>query len=190
MSSKSKDLCEFDIQNAMFSRLFTGHIHICPNYTPRGWFECDMFAVTMAGYFVEFEIKISAADFRNDVKKSRDKRTIHDFCAHRLPEMERKHDLLAAKDKRGPSRFFYVLPENVVASSDVPEWAGIWRASRFGERVVLGMERKAPQLHKEMVDASVVHHLQKIFYYRFWNERRRKRGGSAISTTTIKEPEQ
>jgi outer membrane autotransporter protein len=40
-----------------------------PNYTPKNWFECDVMAVTKAGYLEEYEIKLSASDFKADSKK-------------------------------------------------------------------------------------------------------------------------
>jgi hypothetical protein len=40
---------------------------ICvPNYTPKDWWECDVFELTPAGYFREYEIKMTVADFRAD----------------------------------------------------------------------------------------------------------------------------
>ena len=44
--------------------------HCCmPNYTPRDWWECDVFCVSKAGYFTEYEIKLTAQDFRADAQK-------------------------------------------------------------------------------------------------------------------------
>ena len=40
-----------------------------PRYTPKGWWECDVFELTTSGYFREYEIKTSLSDFRNDAKK-------------------------------------------------------------------------------------------------------------------------
>jgi hypothetical protein len=37
------------------------------NFTPKGWWECDLAYLTKSGYL--FEIKLTAADFRKDGEK-------------------------------------------------------------------------------------------------------------------------
>ena len=172
-----KKLTEFEVQNALFSKLFQSNHHITPNYTPRGWWECDMFAVTKAGYFVEYEIKCTASDFRNDKNKERE--CWRDWESGKVTKdgaKHKKHDLIQSGYHKGPSKFYFVLPDGEVATDEVPQWAGVMRASRFEERVCIGLERKAPTLHRQMVHESVIHHVQSLFYYRFWNERRKDRG--------------
>ena len=56
-----------------------------PNYTPATWWENDLFQVTKAGYWVEFEIKRSISDYRADFKKSSS-----------WVDGQKKHDLLEA----------------------------------------------------------------------------------------------
>lgn len=170
-------LTEFNIQNSLTTRLFQDYHNIMPNYTPLGWWECDLFAVSRSGYFVEYEIKITSSDFYQDAKKERQQ--IRCPIGGKLvnaPTTENKHSMLARRSTQGPSRFYFVLPEGVVDTSEVPEWAGIMRASMFGGRTCVARERKAPTLHKVMVDPRIIHHVQKTFYYRFWNERRKDRG--------------
>lgn len=175
--SKKPELSEFDIQNSLFSRLFQSYHHVIPNYTPLNWWECDLFAVSKDGYFVEYEIKTSAADFYKDSRKTRNfDRGLLALNNPNINGEKNKHDLLASKSTLGPSRFYFVMPEGVISSDEVPDWAGIMRASKFGHRTCVGVERKAPRLHREMVNEAVIHHIQKLFYYRFWNERRKDRG--------------
>ena len=45
---------------------------VLPNYTPHAWWESDVFEITAAGYFVEYEVKISVSDFKADAKKRDD----------------------------------------------------------------------------------------------------------------------
>src|SRR5687767_6601665 len=92
-----------------------------PNYTPIRWWESDHYAVTKAGFAVEFEIKLSQADFKADALKQRDTRVMKDgwdivrdeqgkMVFH---EGEKKHDQLAARDTNGPSRFYFVVPADM-----------------------------------------------------------------------------
>lgn len=158
-----------------------GHEMICPNYTPLGWFECDMFSLTSAGYMVEHEIKLSRADFYADAKK------YHSVWngirgEGRAYSKPTKHQDLALGSDKGPSRFWYVMPLNLVPEADVPEFSGIlwlhpgkeyeaWDGSmrRNGSRLEVG--RAAPALHRVKCQEKVMNHLGTIFYWRFWNGR-------------------
>jgi len=57
-----------DIQRALILPRYRQST-VMPNYTPRGWWECDVFELTKAEMFVEYEIKLSRADFRADRNK-------------------------------------------------------------------------------------------------------------------------
>lgn len=62
-------ITELDIQIALWKDLQSSRDLVMPNYTPKKWFECDVMAVTKAGYLEEYEIKLSASDFKADAKK-------------------------------------------------------------------------------------------------------------------------
>lgn len=167
---------ELSIQLAIFAKLVSSHHHICPNLTPPGWFECDVFAITNAGYMHEFEIKLTKQDFKKDAEKSGGWRA----KAIGLPA---KYARIENRDEQGPSRFYYVLPEGIVDSADVPEWAGIHRATsgRFG--VVLRKEREAKIIHKKKVEPLIIERVSKTFYWRMWSAKKslslaRKKDGS------------
>jgi len=147
----------------------------CPNFTPVGWYECDIFAITKAGLFHELEIKLTVADFKADAKK-------HDRSPYRWTNghytkcdiSQSKHERLASHDVEGPSRFYFVVPEGLIEAKDVPEWAGL----RFLEQTTGGewydglhTVKKAPLLHKQKVGQPVRDKLTQSLYYRFWNER-------------------
>jgi RNA polymerase primary sigma factor len=53
-----------DIQAWLHQQRAATYAVLLPNYTPDKWHECDVFGVTRAGYFHEFEIKLTRADFR------------------------------------------------------------------------------------------------------------------------------
>ena len=151
-----------------------------PRYTPAGWWECDLAHVTKAGYLVEYEVKLTPADFRADAKKRQ--RNRYGYQGTRFNELEPgyKLDLLASGCPRGPCRFWYVMPRQMVALEQIPEWAGvIWvdqpksRATHSGRLAPWGVRwlwlqsvRKPRQLHRTKVDQEVVDHMKSVCYYR------------------------
>lgn len=166
----------------MIRRIITGRWRrnfVLPNYTPGGWWECDVFEVTAAGYFREYEVKTSRADFRADAGKAR-----AGWVTEEVPPEERltcpwnttrrvrrprvtKHELLAAGNPEGPSRFWYVVPEGLIVPADLPPWAGLIECylTRLGsvcEREV----RPAPKLHGEKPAPAVTAHARGICYWR------------------------
>lgn len=179
----SSRLLERQIQNKLHSILEDCFHHIIPNFTPKGWHECDMWAVSKAGYSFEFEIKVSKADFKKDAKKVENPRSFH--WGRDQKNVKTKHQRISESDIKGPNRFYYVLPEDVVTDEEVPEWAGIYRwrkeePSEGGEfklahrgGIAMWKEREAPMLSKESAPSDQIEQAGKAFYYRFWNERRR-----------------
>lgn len=169
------------IQNWLWWHLkLKGHEWMCPNYTPKNWFECDMFSVTKKGYFVEHEIKLSVADFKADAKKQWDKwNGKHGHEYERLTH--KKHDLLLGNHPQGPTRFFYVVPSGLIQRDDVPSWAGLLYADdlNLAERPVNKISfhevLEAPVLHREKFDPQMLTRLGVTFYWRFWTERRKEK---------------
>lgn len=114
---------------------------ICPRYTRVQWFECDVARITKAGYYLEYEIKVTAADFRADFKKSN----------HR----GNKHELLAAGSTYGPNRFWFVIPERLwgKVADLVPDHAGVRLCTgRWNFKTV----KEAPLLHNQKVPKFAV----------------------------------
>ena len=132
-----------------------------PRYTPMGWWECDVFQITKAGYWVEYEVKTSLADFRADAGKrrfSRDGGLI-------------KHDQLAARSTNGPSRFFFVAPRGLIALDMVPEWAGLIEVYGGNHRLTGEIRAKdAPRLHEEKANERMVASARECCYWRFHRE--------------------
>lgn len=165
LTERTIQRCIYMLNNKRFRVLL-------PNYTPLGWWECDLFGVTKAGYFHEFEIKLTVADFRRDSQKKR-----HDIRAwnNETGQIEvttpgaRKHSLIGQAP--GPSRFWYVVSEDMAGMGDVPSWAGlqvILDNNSGWARVV----KQAPQLHKAKIDDRVVRHALSVCYWRYWRERK------------------
>ena len=153
------------IQQALWRDLVVSHKIMMPNFTPSKWFECDMFAITKAGYWTEHEIKLSVADYKADAKKYQ--RRHYDGY-----EDTYKHAQLTVASERCPSRFWFVMPEDVASKIEVPEWAGlkVCAVSDSG-RVYVNEEKPAPRLHKIKATTELQNQVMLAAYYRFWNQR-------------------
>lgn len=118
---------------------------VMPHYTPDGWFECDLFELTEAGYTVEYEVKISRGDFFADSKK-------HQRRWDRTSNEDRylyKHDHLE-KGLALPNRFYYVAPKGLIQLDEVPVWAGFieMEMSEYSGHLFEKIVRHAPRLHE------------------------------------------
>ena len=119
-----------------------------PNYTPPDWFECDVFELTDAGFFREYEIKLTVSDFKADAKKSQRRKGV----------AMAKHDMLSRS--QGPVQFWYVTPVGMLTPQMLPPWAGLIEVDvhapdpkypqLFEHEVV-----KAPRLHNEKADDRI-----------------------------------
>ena len=120
-------------------------------------------------FFGEFEVKVSVSDFKADGKKERSGYAYEEGKYRKIPATT-KHDRLAARDPKGPCRFWFAMPEKIAEQVEIPEWAGM---ISFGERSMTGRVIKvAPQLHRQKVSDRVIDHAKGVFYYRYWNIRR------------------
>ncbi len=86
-------------------------------------YEMDCFKlIAKTQWVVEYEVKISRADYFNDFKKMRELGSKH------YPEIRGykklfKHD--AIREGLGPNRFFFICPEGLIKKSELP--ALIWK---------------------------------------------------------------
>lgn len=166
-------LSERNIQEALYWMLHQrNNRYICPNFTPVGWWECDMFAITESGYWVEYEIKLCIPDFKRDHKKSREIWKPWKPGVQQPMESEKKHNLMALGSDRGPSRFYYILPADMIKPEDIPEFAGLIEAWPNPNRSIsLMVKKKAPILHRTPAPQKVITQVHQSFYYRYWNLR-------------------
>lgn len=153
-------MCESHIQLSLFGRHRSAALIMLPNYTPVGWYESDLWVVTNSMYTVEYEIKVSHADFVADFKK------------------EAKHRRLATTQGANcrPTRFFYACPTGVIAPEEVPSYAGLvlfsWPHNRWTTAPPRAtFVRQAPRLGSSKFDDSEVRTMRRSSYYRYWNER-------------------
>jgi hypothetical protein len=165
-----------DIQRRLIADLHRRSF-VLPNYTPHGWWECDVFELTKAGYFREYEVKCSRGDFFNDAKKVK-----RPGRWSGKPTPPTKHEWLNASAVQGPTQFWFVVPgelvqdvgvRGIVMAAEVPYWAGLIVAtpnrSRQPWSVRLHHVKKAPRLHNQAPDARVAAHARGVTYWRFLN---------------------
>lgn len=158
-------LTERNVQTALWWKLHSSADLLIPNYTPDGWFECDLWYLSKRGYACEFEIKLTRNDFRSDALKSRD------LLSHmRVRQTVSKYDKLAQGSPDGPSRFVYVAPRGVIPLDELPPWAGLWEFNP-AYTITCKPTRNAPRLHKIEVPEKIRKHARGVFYWRFWNMR-------------------
>ena len=131
---------------------------VLSKFCPDGWLECDIFSVT-DGRWTEYEIKMSRSDVSNDACKRlfelpdgtlRQRHRVAHFELHDTTYW-RKHDLIASGDRRGPSKFWYVLPGWIMPADAVPAWAGLIEVYD-SPRVT----KQAPLLHDGRVSEHVM----------------------------------
>lgn len=96
-------------------------------------FEMDIFRLLSSGYICEYEVKVSRSDFFADFNKKFRK--------------ELKHDRL--KKGNGPNRFFFVVPENLINTEEVPKHCGL---IFFTKRSTFHIVKNAPLLHRLKYD--------------------------------------
>lgn len=84
--------------------------------------ESDYLAVTNNDYVYECEIKISRADFFNDLKNKKE-----------------KHQILESSEVSGskrPNYFYYAVPDGLIKPEEVPAYAGLIYVNPWGVNIV------------------------------------------------------
>ena len=171
-------MTEKDIQDRLIQDRYMRNF-VIPNFTPRGWWECDLFEVTKAGYFREYEIKTSVSDFKADARKEHiGKYKFVDGEMIRGRD-ELKHDLLSQGDPRGPVLFWFVTPVGLIDLTMIPGWAG-WievekiTTDHYGvpiryPKYNLKESKEAPRLHNQKLSDKVMDHAKGVCYWRMHN---------------------
>ncbi|MCK5610094.1 hypothetical protein KAR91_49935 [Candidatus Pacearchaeota archaeon] len=134
---------------------------VIANHYPLHWFECDFLRITNANYMYEYEIKLSRSDFHADKRKE------SCFRIDGKTEYINKHNQLKNGSVLGPSRFFFVVPTDMIKVDEVPEFAGLVYASQANGRVNLMVVKQAPILHKTKWDKVKIKKLAKSYQWRY-----------------------
>ena len=126
-----------DLVYALFQR-FANHRFLINNaYIFPGW-ESDFITVTESMYLYEIETKISKSDYKEDFLKTE------------------KHTILESTDiqnnKLRPNKLYYCTPAGLLATYEIPKYAGLMEVSRDKNNdFVCKTTKEAPFLHKENV---------------------------------------
>lgn len=153
------------ITNYLFGHLRASTDLLIPRYTPRDWWECDVWRLTKAGFVDEFEIKQSVTDFRADANKAMRRRMVWNAEACLFDELpaKNKHETLRMTSE-GPNRFWFVVQEDMVDKITVPEFAGLLSVGEHGGAHV---RKKAPERHRNKWAGNRTRLLE-TFYHRYW----------------------
>jgi hypothetical protein len=134
------DVVTKDIVQALFLRYGNHRFLINNAYIFTGW-ESDFITVTESMYVYEIECKMTKSDYQEDFLK------------------KEKHSLLESASTSGlltPNRFYYAAPRGMLASYEIPSYAGLLEVSRDKEGgLVCVTTKEAPFLHKEDVFSNI-----------------------------------
>ena len=170
MSRKKDKLCESDIVTSLWNQ-YGRNQTACNNiyYYP---FESDLLILRDSGTVIEYEVKLSVADYKADFKKqTRDHKHAKDSSLNKLysgrDAISRHRYLL---NKEGANMFYYVAPRHVFDEIQVPEWAGKIEArpSRYKNHAYTSILRQAKKLHKKKADDKLEHKILRSIYYKYW----------------------
>lgn len=136
-----------EITTILGRQLFeSGHTPICANFQTMALHECDIISVNSNDYLSEFEIKISASDFKADFKKTAKHKTLKNGPFVRVNKKGEVTHLAC-------SYFWYVCPACLIREDQVPSYAGlIW----IHENGRIDTKIKAPLLHKIKADSKII----------------------------------
>jgi len=182
------------MQDALYQDLATRKYHpVAPNCCLFGW-EADMLALTSSGYICEYEIKVTRSDFLADAKKTEKHEALRSGGVRyryryrdRTEVVPRKWDLEHYGDSlycedgiwfrrcKRPARFFYVVPDGMVGTDEVPDYAGLVTISpALQVSNWLGHVKNvkpAKLLHKEKATAKQLQTIATSMMYRYWSFR-------------------
>jgi hypothetical protein len=123
---------------------------LAPNVYLFNW-ESDLLSICKKNMATEYEVKISRADFKADVKKI-DKHKVLSEAYNGSPTRERL-----------PNFFYYAAPKGILNLEDIPEYAG-W--VEIGIKSIIMKE--APRLHRQGISEEDKITLLKKVYDKVW----------------------
>jgi len=144
---------EKSMLKAVHNYFSTGYKYCIKNsFIFRYDWESDYFCINREGYAFEVEVKISKADFRNDIKKEK----------HKLFGENLNNRLL-------PNKFYYAVPKGLIDEKDVPKYAGLIIVD--GTHAII--QKRAPFIHKKKYDFRKI--LCDKFYFQWLNQKKNAR---------------
>jgi len=147
-------------------------IAVCNTFILGSPWEADLIRVTPAWYWVEYEMKVTVADFKKDFSKSHnyvppwDWRDGDDWKSHREKHLTKlnKHDSYASpKNIPGeipkPKQFYFVTPKDLVELEQVPDHCGLieWEERPKPHWPRFTIVKRAPRLkgHSKLTDKQI-----------------------------------
>jgi len=127
------------------------NVLVFPN-TFIGAYEADILEITTSGYIHEYEIKLSIPDFRKDILKN-------------YKNITKKHDSIVNGER--VNTFSYIVPENMVSTSDVPEYAGLIYIKVYNGSINFKIVKKARRLSTVKIGDNIKEKCLLSTYYRF-----------------------
>lgn len=107
-----------------------------------GLWEMDVMKITASGYVIEYEIKISKSDFKNDFKKTMDSWLMNNSQGYDKVKNNKHQQII---EGRRCNRFYFVVPEGIVTPQEVPDHAGL---IYYHELKGMWIVKNAKLLHK------------------------------------------
>ena len=124
-------------------------------------FESDLLILRKSGYAVEYEIKLSIADWKAGLKKTK-------RIGLGLQNTQTRHEFLTSG--KGANMFYYVAPEEVLKRVEIPDWAGVIvaRENRSANFCITGIRKNARFLHKKKQPPGLEKKILTSCYYKYW----------------------
>lgn len=156
-------ITEQQIIDSLFNRFSDGYKYQVQNaFIYIGW-ESDFFTLSKSGLQIEVEVKTTKSDYKADFKKK---------TKHKVLEGKILEDSEARgrnfKNRIGPHKFFYAVPEGMIKKEEVPTYAGLIYVTNGGAYIT----KQAPVLHKNQNTWEKVKTVLLDKFY--WNERNLK----------------
>lgn len=152
------------------------------NCYPINWFESDFISITGSDFIHEFEVKRTAADFRNDFTKEvkhswlggkRDIVKLDERHKRGLLNVEKNDDDTVKiqyeydlSKFEGPNYFWYVCPVGVIKIEDIPSYAGLIEVN--DKNLVMNIVKEAPRLHKNKITIERKQQLWMGIMFKYW----------------------
>ena len=121
--------------------------------------ESDVIAINTNGYLVEFEVKLTKADFLKDKDK------IISINRKRI----NKHKLY--EQGGGSAMFYFVAPKGILTIDDIPEWAGLIEVVnreyiKYGTVLVCNNVKNAKKLNKRKATDKEIEKLLRLLSFK------------------------
>ena len=148
-------MTELEVQKAIYKNYYrTGYKFFIPNIYLFDW-ESDLLGVNTSDYLIEYEVKVTRADFKNDMKKKERHHTLetgmkkkHSRKSYNVETGKYEETNIGEIKANRPNKFYYVCPKGVIKKEDVPSYCGlIYLDDRYLRQI-----KAAPFLHKRKIN--------------------------------------